>query len=41
MEWKWMETDEISKDMETNPAAYTSWFHLIFKEAAKKAIEYK
>ncbi len=28
--WKWMDLDEIKKDLENNPDAYTAWFKIIF-----------
>jgi isopentenyl-diphosphate delta-isomerase len=28
--WKWMELDEVAKDMENNPSIYTEWFKIIF-----------
>ncbi len=28
--WKWMDLDEIKKDLEINPDAYTAWFKIIF-----------
>lgn len=36
MEWKWMNTEEISKDMDINPNNYTIWFQLIFKEVLRR-----
>ncbi len=30
--WKWMAIDEIKESMQTNPALYTEWFKIIFKE---------
>lgn len=30
--WKWMELDEVAKDMENNPTIYTEWFKIIFEK---------
>ena len=30
--WKWMGLDDVAKDMENNPAAYTEWFKIIFEK---------
>ncbi len=31
-DWKWMDLEEIKKDMEFNPSAYTEWFKIIFEK---------
>jgi isopentenyl-diphosphate delta-isomerase len=28
--WKWMDIDEVHKDLNENPASYTVWFAIIF-----------
>ncbi|MGO3183304.1 MAG: isopentenyl-diphosphate Delta-isomerase [Aequorivita sp.] len=28
--WKWMDLEEVKKDIETNPEIYTAWFKIIF-----------
>ncbi len=28
--WKWLDIDEVRKDMEQNPKQYTAWFKIIF-----------
>ena len=28
--WKWMALDDIKRDLEANPDAYTAWFKIIF-----------
>jgi isopentenyl-diphosphate delta-isomerase len=28
--WKWLDIDEVRKDMEENPENYTAWFKIIF-----------
>lgn len=28
--WKWMDMDEVKKDIQTNPDIYTAWFKIIF-----------
>ncbi|WP_042491884.1 isopentenyl-diphosphate Delta-isomerase [Aequorivita sublithincola] len=28
--WKWMELEEVKKDIQTNPDIYTAWFKIIF-----------
>lgn len=30
--WKWLDIDEVRKDMEENPENYTAWFKIIFDE---------
>lgn len=30
--WKWLDIDEVRKDMEKNPENYTAWFKIIFDE---------
>jgi isopentenyl-diphosphate delta-isomerase len=30
--FKWMTLEEVKVDMELNPALYTAWFTIIFKE---------
>lgn len=41
MEWKWMNTDEISTDIDNNPNNYTIWFQLIFKDVVRRVKEIK
>ncbi len=36
MDWKWVNIEEISKDMDVNPKNYTVWFQLIFKDVVKR-----
>ncbi len=28
--WKWMDLEEVKKDIQTNPKIYTEWFKIIF-----------
>jgi len=28
--WKWMDLEEVKKDIQTNPEIYTAWFKIIF-----------
>jgi isopentenyl-diphosphate delta-isomerase len=28
--WKWMDLEEVKKDIEINPKIYTAWFKIIF-----------
>lgn len=30
--WKWMNIDEVRKDIQQNPDIYTAWFKIIFNE---------
>jgi len=30
--WKWMDIDEVRKDIQQNPDIYTAWFKIIFNE---------
>lgn len=39
MEWKWMQPDTISNDMDVNPNNYTIWFQLIFKDVLRRVKE--
>ncbi len=39
MEWKWMNTDAISDDIDTNPNNYSVWFQLIFKDVVRRVKE--
>ena len=29
-DWKWVDMDELKKDMNQNPHNYTEWFKIIF-----------
>jgi isopentenyl-diphosphate delta-isomerase len=35
---KWMKTEELLKDMESNPAEYSFWFKIILEEMGKRKI---
>lgn len=39
MEWKWMNTDAISNDIDDHPNNYTIWFQLIFKDVVRRMKE--
>ncbi len=34
--YKWMQLEEVKADIENNPAIYTEWFKIIFKESYQK-----
>ena len=34
-DWKWMDMEDIKKDMEQQPELYTAWFHIIFEKFYK------
>ena len=36
-EWKWVNTDELLKDVKLNPDEYTVWFKIALAEMKKKA----
>ena len=31
-EWKWMDVNDVEKDIKDNPALYTPWFKIIFEK---------
>lgn len=35
-DWKWMQADDIKKDMERQPEIYTEWFKIIFEKFYEK-----
>ena len=36
--FKWMTLEDVKNDIENNPATYTAWFKIIFKESYQKLI---
>ena len=37
--FKWMQLEEVKKDMEQNPEDYTAWFKIIFKEYYQRLVK--
>jgi isopentenyl-diphosphate delta-isomerase len=35
-DYRWMPMEDVKKDIEENPAIYTEWFKIIFKESYQK-----
>ncbi len=41
MDWKWIDIDVLSKDIEAHPEEYTEWFKIIYQSFLKKVKEQK
>lgn len=37
-DWKWVDVDELDKDMEANPDTYTVWFRIAFREMKERGM---
>lgn len=40
-EWKWMNVDKISAEIDNHPNDFTIWFQLIFKDVVRRVSELK
>jgi isopentenyl-diphosphate delta-isomerase len=37
-DWKWVDVDELERDMQANPDTYTVWFRIAFKEMKNRGM---